>query len=276
MQYLFLKKNLRKLSSCPFENILLAFDFDGTLTKITSRPQATELSPKTRNLLYQLAREGSTAVVSGRSLTSLKSKLGQMPAYLIGNHGIESSEMKPGSLVGLKKDCKNWGKSFKKVIKANHLEKDIEIEDKIFSLSLHYRCSNRKPHIKEWILFQASKLAPPPRIILGKAVVNLVSKNALNKGTALLAIMKKLGLRNSFYIGDDITDEDVFTLPGALANQSVFTVRVGKKKTSKAKYFIKRQSEINRLLKVLHQNKLDSSGKLPKPNKIAQTKNSHG
>ncbi len=50
------------------------------------------------------------------------------------------------------------------------------------------------------------------------------------------------------YVGDDITDEDVFQLdrPGQL-----LSIRVGRKQTSAAPYYIRNQAEIDRLLETL-------------------------
>ena len=50
------------------------------------------------------------------------------------------------------------------------------------------------------------------------------------------------------YVGDDVTDEDVFRLdqPGRL-----FTVRIGRSKTSAARYYLRQQQEIDTLLEHL-------------------------
>ena len=48
---------------------------------------------------------------------------------------------------------------------------------------------------------------------------------------------------------DDDTDEDIFSLP----DERIFSVRIGKKKLSHAKYFLERQSEITLLLKKIVQ-----------------------
>ena len=46
------------------------------------------------------------------------------------------------------------------------------------------------------------------------------------------------------YVGDDVTDEDVFRLdqPGRL-----FTVRIGQSRTSAARYYLRQQREIDQL-----------------------------
>ena len=63
-------------------------------------------------------------------------------------------------------------------------------------------------------------------------------------------VLKRSDLKHVFYIGDDDTDEDVFSLPET-EGTNIMTVRVGRKASSHAGYFIDRQSEINKLLRLL-------------------------
>jgi trehalose 6-phosphate phosphatase len=70
---------------------------------------------------------------------------------------------------------------------------------------------------------------------------------APHKGVAILELMKLAKSKRVLYIGDDDTDEDVFSL----TNEKIMSIRVGEKKISNAHYYIQRQSEINRLLKYL-------------------------
>jgi trehalose 6-phosphate phosphatase len=51
----------------------------------------------------------------------------------------------------------------------------------------------------------------------------------------------------ALYVGDDVTDEDVF----ALRDARILTVRIGKKKGSSARYFLKRQAELAEVLRLL-------------------------
>jgi trehalose 6-phosphate phosphatase len=73
-------------------------------------------------------------------------------------------------------------------------------------------------------------------------VVNLVPERAPHKGDALLALRAKEGADTALYVGDDITDEDVFELdqPGRL-----LSIRVGQSKRSAAAYFLRNQREID-------------------------------
>lgn len=84
-------------------------------------------------------------------------------------------------------------------------------------------------------------------MILGKSVINLVPPGAPHKGVALLEAMMTLNLKCALYIGDDDTDEDVFSLP----DTNIISIRVGEKRASHAQFFIKRQTEVNNILKKL-------------------------
>jgi trehalose 6-phosphate phosphatase len=249
MKYLFSLKTSEDISRLLSKNTLFAFDFDGTLSKIAKKPCQAGLSLKTHLLLSQLSQGAHTLIISGRSVKNLKHKLGNISTYLIGNHGIENLDTNKRSLSPLDKQCRQWKTILRNQVKANNLQSEIEIEDKQFSLSIHYRCSNNKTFTKNIILSWISNLHPAPRVVLGKSVINLLPQKAPNKGTALISAMKKLHLDQSIYIGDDVTDEDVFGLKSDYGR--VFSIRVGLKKSSKATYYIKNQTEINRLLKLL-------------------------
>ena len=123
----------------------------------------------------------------------------------------------------------------------------LEIEDKSFSIALHYRKCVAKTEAKLAILKASAKIDPKTRIIMGKCVVNLLPPGAPHKGVALVELMLRTGIGSAFYIGDDDTDEDVFSLP----NTRILSVRVGKKASSQAQYFIDGQSDIDRVLKTI-------------------------
>jgi trehalose 6-phosphate phosphatase len=86
------------------------------------------------------------------------------------------------------------------------------------------------------------------RLLHGKEVVNVVHPGAANKGAAVVEVRRDLGCDRVLYFGDDVTDEDVFRLdqPGRL-----FTIRIGRSKTSAARYYLRQQQEIDTLLEHL-------------------------
>ena len=247
MKNLFSSENLKLLEALSFTQSLYAFDFDGTLSKIVQRSQDATIVASTDALLKQLSKHAPVAIISSRSIKDLKSRLKFIPPYLIGNHGLEGLGIRPDALDLAHKICANW-----KLYLEDHLPLEssgIAIEDKSFSLAIHYRKCSAKKKAKIDILKIVSNLDPKPRIILGKCVINLLPTGAPHKGVALVELMIQAEIKSALYIGDDDTDEDVFSLP----NARILTVRVGKKATSQAQFYIEGQQEINRLLKTILQ-----------------------
>lgn len=243
MNSIFSRSSLMILESLSFTETLYAFDFDGTLSKIVRNPSDAVIGKTTEVLLKKLSSLVPLAIVSGRSISDLKSKLSFEPQYMIGNHGMEGLNKNGDNLLKAKKICSNWREVFSKL----NFEYGLEIEDKSYSFALHYRRSRNKKNSKLKIQSIVDSLSPAPQVITGKSVINLLPPGAPHKGMAILDLMNRAKVKHVFYIGDDDTDEDVFSLP----NSNILSVRVGEKRSSHARFFIKRQSEINKLLKLL-------------------------
>jgi trehalose 6-phosphate phosphatase len=239
------KSSLMVLESLSFTKTLYAFDFDGTLAKIVRIPSDAQMTSTTESLLKELSRLVPVAIVSGRSIQDLKQRISFHPQYLIGNHGLESLERNTSTLSEAKKICAAWSEALKK----RNFESGIEVEDKTYSIAIHYRRSRNKTLARNQIRLAIESLLPPPRVITGKSVFNLLPPNSPHKGAAILDLMLKSKVKHALYIGDDDTDEDVFGMP--YDEGQLMTVRVGRKKLSQAKYFIEHQPDINRLLKTL-------------------------
>lgn len=247
MRYLFHPAALRELNALPIEQTLLAFDFDGTLSHITDIPSEAVLTTETKSLLVILNKLASIAIISGRSTKDLKPRLGFSPTYVFGNHGIEGMKSHTIALPVLRKTCRTWKKTLETHLLFKTFAPGLFIEDKNYSLSIHYRDIPRKDLLRTPLLKLVGNLSPKPRIILGKCVLNLVPEGTPHKGTALIEAMRRARCSHALYIGDDDTDEDVFRLGDRL----LFTIRVGKKTKSSAGYFLNRRQELNTLLQAL-------------------------
>lgn len=247
MKKLFVADNLKLLEALSFTPTLYAFDFDGTLSKIVRNPQDATIKPSIDRLLKELAMHAPVAIISGRSIDDLKNHLKFIPPHIIGNHGLEGLGTRPDALEVAHKICENWKKYLEAHLPKNELVAGMEIEDKSFSIAIHYRKCASKKKAKIDVLNVVANLDPKPRIILGKCVVNLLPPGAPHKGVALVELMFQTGIKSAFYIGDDDTDEDVFSLP----NARILSVRVGKKSTSQAQFYIHEQKDVERLLQTI-------------------------
>ena len=82
-----IEESLRKVNKA-----LLLFDFDGTLSQIERNPGDAELDERVKPLLAKLLTIKNIAlgVVSGRSLSDIKKRVGLKNIIYAGNHGLEA------------------------------------------------------------------------------------------------------------------------------------------------------------------------------------------
>jgi trehalose 6-phosphate phosphatase len=242
MKYLFEEEGLRMLEAFCYADALFSFDFDGTLAPIVPDPDDAKVSPKTDEYLRNLHENTSIVVISGRGRPDLVKRLPFKVDFAIGNHGLEGLPSSTGSLEIAADMTRQWHEKLKPSLAKSP---GVVIEDKSFSLAIHYRQATDKRKMKLKLLELASGLVPAPRILLGKYVVNLVASGAPHKGVALLELMLRTGKRSAVYVGDDENDEDVFRL----GEESLLTIRVGEDQNSAALYYLKNQGEIDRMLR---------------------------
>jgi trehalose 6-phosphate phosphatase len=220
---------------------LLVFDYDGTLAPIVADPSKAEMRRTTRLLLAEVAARYPCAVVSGRATEDTRLGLqGVALRAVVGNHGLEPWD-NPEPFA---RAVARWVPVLSERLSA---QRGIAIEDKRFSLAIHYRAAPSK-RAAEAAIREALGAIEGARAIGGKLVVNVLPAGAPHKGAAVLRLRDQQGCDTALYVGDDQTDEDVFKLsePGRLLG-----VRVGRSRTSRASYFIESQQRIDALLRAL-------------------------
>jgi trehalose 6-phosphate phosphatase len=245
MDYLLTDRGRSELEALLTVHSLFAFDFDGTLAKIVRDRHIAQLGWPIRLWLGKLAKRAPTAIISGRSVDDLRTRVGNTVPYLIGNHGLEGLHVTQQVVQQAQNTCRGWKQLIEERFGTELTRCGVSVEDKSYSLSFHYRNAGRKDDARALVFHVLAELSPLPRIVLGKAVVNVVPAAAPHKGAALLELMHQLNCTAALYIGDDDTDEDVFSLPGT----RILTVRIGKNRISGARFFLKRQSEITEVLR---------------------------
>jgi trehalose 6-phosphate phosphatase len=236
---------LREVASQP---VLYAFDFDGTLAPISSDRQAVTLSAVIAQRLHELAKRASCAVVSGRALQDIAQRIDGTVPHLIGNHGIESPLTPRSVLVETERICTVWKQELQSMDSAM-TSLGIEIEDKRYSLTLHFRGAPNPADAGRTALTCLRRLIPAPELMEGKYSINVLPSGQGGKGLAAFSLMNHLGRTGLFYVGDEETDETVFALPNALR----MGVRVGWRDGSLAGYYLHEQAEVEELLRLLIQ-----------------------
>jgi trehalose 6-phosphate phosphatase len=215
------------------------FDFDGTLAPIVANRDLARMRRRTLALLVRLCAVYPCAVVSGRTLDDTVKHLEGAPVHRVfGSHGLEPgpnlerfANMMMGVHTDLARRLAGYG--------------GIEIEDKRYSLAVHYRRARNRATAHQRITDVAVQVDAPIRLVEGICVVNVLPRDAPNKGDAVRAIQRHFNADQVLYVGDDVTDEDVFRYT---KKPSWLGVRVERPADSAATYFLCRQREIDRLL----------------------------
>lgn len=242
MRPLFGEEGLRVLRAFTERSPLCLFDFDGTLAPLGPDPAQVLLPPSVQARLQALKQRATVGIVTGRSLQDMQRRLAFRPDYLIGNHGLEGVPGAEEVDVVLAHTCSVWNTWLQARIGA--IDPAIWLEDKGYSLTLHYLFARDATTAVAQLSSLFSQMDPPPRVISGKAIFNLLPADSGDKGLAVRHLMRYAKNTAALYVGDDATDEDVFKLhqPGILS------VRVGQDPYSAAEWYVDDHQAIELLL----------------------------
>ncbi len=234
--------------------ILLCLDFDGTLIPIMDDPDEAHLAPPTRRLLASLARKKgfTVAVISGRSLADVRSRVGLGGLVYAGNHGLEISSPDFRYTETCAQANRAQLQQLARRLAPLGAAKGAKLENKGLTLALHFRgvAPEEQPRLKQNVEAVMAETGGLFSLTAGKKVYDIRPNIGWHKGTAVEWIRARSGGEGSLvlYAGDDTTDEDAFR-----ALQKDITIKVGDAAVSAAKYFLAGQREVNTVLTQLEQ-----------------------
>jgi trehalose 6-phosphate phosphatase len=191
-------------------------DIDGTLLDLAPTPREVWVPPglaKTLNRLIERTN-GALALVSGRSLNDIDLIFAPAQFPAVGGHGAEMRITGDGEAVA--GHAPPMDKELKRRLAAiAKLSPGILLEDKGYSLALHYRLA---PHAEKAIyeavsLIRADLPNAPMEVMPGKCVCE-IKHSGFTKATGVRELMtyEPFKGRRPFFIGDDVTDESVFAI----------------------------------------------------------------
>lgn len=245
MSALFSLAGYRRLDDIVKPGMLCAFDFDGTLTPIVALPEMAMLPLDIRERLLELSRYAPVAIITGRGVEDVRQRLGFTPDFIVGNHGIEGLPGWEQSAEQHRVVCRLWYDQLSAHLQHSaSFDPGIAIENKAYSLSVHYRMARNQAQAEERLQNIFMHLQPLPRVVAGKFVFNLVPQDAADKGVALDQLMQLSKAKSAIYIGDDVTDEDAFRL----RRSDLLTVRIECHTDTAAEFFLGRRQDIAQLL----------------------------
>jgi trehalose 6-phosphate phosphatase len=214
-------------TSLDLRTVALLFDVDGTLIELGPSPFEVRVPDELRGSLQRLLEltGGALALVSGRPLADLDHLFAPLKLPAIGGHGAEMRVRAGNQSPAAKNLSENLRR---RLAEATLLDAGIVSEDKGYSLALHYR---QAPHCAERIrkhvaACRAAFADETTELLLGKAVFE-VKRPGINKGDAVRDLMghPPFAGRMPVFIGDDITDEAVFTVMPSLGGKMFSVTR---------------------------------------------------
>ncbi len=238
--------------------LFLFMDYDGTLAPIAETPAKAKILPENKKILEELSNLPGVrlAIISGRELEDIKSRIGLKNIIYSANHGLEID----GPKIKFKSPVKP---DFRKIIKSIHDSlknklAEIEgalIEDKGLSLSLHYRLVKEAEVPKVKALFHELVIIPllknKIKITRGKKALEIRPQVEWDKGKVVLWLLARQQFAQGdkevlpVYIGDDVTDEDAFKV---LRNKGI-TIAIGKTSGSYAQFYLNDAAEVGEFLR---------------------------
>ncbi len=203
---------LKTFAALDLTSVALLLDVDGTLIDIGPTPAQVHVPDDLCESLSQLGRltSGATALVSGRPIADLDRLFSPLKLSVIGAHGAQMRiagreiwrgiDPLPAALrAGL----------------ADGAPAGVIVEDKGFSVALHFRqVPKSKAAVRTFVEQVCREFSEESVTLLaGKAVLEL-RRTEVNKGEGVLALMNHPPFRGRVpvFIGDDVTDEDVFNV----------------------------------------------------------------
>ncbi|MGJ5181293.1 trehalose-phosphatase [Bradyrhizobium oligotrophicum] len=196
--------------------VAILLDIDGTLLDLAPTPREVWVPPALTETLTALLERtsGALALVSGRSLNDIDLIFAPAVYPAVGGHGAEMRLAIAGEADAIQ--APPMDKELKRRLAAiAKLSPGILLEDKGYSLALHYRLA---PQAEKAIYEEVSRIrAELPgaaiEVLPGKCVCE-IKHAGFTKATGVRELMQHAPFkgRRPFFIGDDVTDETVFAI----------------------------------------------------------------
>jgi trehalose 6-phosphate phosphatase len=216
----------------------ILLDIDGTLLDLAPTPREVWVPPGLAETLNRLLARtsGALALVSGRSLNDIDLIFAPEQFPAVGGHGAEMRISQDSEAVAT--HAPPMDRELKRRLAAiAKLSPGILLEDKGYSLALHYRLA---PHAERAIyeavsLIRADLPNAPIEVLPGKCVCE-IKHSGFTKATGVLELMahEPFKGRRPIFIGDDVTDEAVF---GIMPDLGGLAFSVGRRAAGVADHF---------------------------------------
>lgn len=238
------------------KEIIVFLDYDGTLTPIVERPELAVISEEMKGTVLRLSEIFTVSIVSGRATDDVKGKVGLENLFYAGSHGFEI--IYPNGKLKLNDEAQKIrpiiDEAYKKLSSSLSSVKGAFVEHVKYTLSTHYRlAADKDVPLVEKIVDDLLKEYPMLRKTHGKKVFEIRPRIDWDKGKAVDWILNDISSTPQeklfpIYIGDDITDEDVFRI---LKDRGLGIVVLDSVRASEARYKVSQPKDVQKVLEFL-------------------------
>ena len=205
-------------------------DIDGTLSRIAPTPDAARVDAACLSALALLLEHVPlVAAVTGRAPLDARALVGIAGMLYVGNHGLE--RWVDGAVVP-EPAVVPFAEAVTKTLDglvAHRLPEGVILENKGVTASVHYRQAADHAAAEALLGGLLRPLAAEHglRLLPGRMIFEIRPPVALNKGTAISALIAEHALEAAIFIGDDVTDVDGFKALHAARAAGATTLAVG-------------------------------------------------
>ncbi len=193
----------------------ILLDIDGTILEIAATPDLVHVPDGLGDTLQRLHERtgGAFALISGRALHAIDALFAPLKLPAVGSHGAEVRLAPNQDLITHANTLDP--RLRQRLADLQRLGDGILIEDKAYSVALHYRLA---PQLSRLVLMEVERIAADfaltgIELLHGKEVIEVKSAR-FTKGTAFRELMHEAPFagRQPVFAGDDTTDETVFAV----------------------------------------------------------------
>jgi trehalose 6-phosphate phosphatase len=199
-------------------HLLVALDFDGTLAPLVDDPDLARALPRALDAVVALAElpDTSVALISGRAMDSLV-RVSEVPdsVLLSGSHGVEVRLAATPELTVTPDEADRLSRLRAVLDGIASRYQHVWVEAKPAGFALHTRLASQADAEAAGISAVAAVQAIPGLTTRRGSNVLEFSVRTTNKGDALQTLREHSGATAVLFAGDDVTDEDAFSVLGA-------------------------------------------------------------
>ena len=227
------------------KQIVIFLDFDGTLVRIAPLPDAVRIENETKEVLRKLGklRNVELVIISGRRRADLQRFIGVRNIKYMGLYGWENKNNKrltypervalAQTLVDLLAELPAYPGAW------------IEPKNNSFSVHLKGLKVETKREVQQAVKKRVALLPETLQAMTNLRDVEVAPVSIGNKGLAVREVLRQTALRGALpiYFGDDLSDEPAFEAAG-----KGVSILVGRRRTTRAKFFLRGPAEVTAAL----------------------------